>query len=99
VPVVVVMPSPRSRAVLHGKVLSNIAEVRARGARTIVVAEDGDDAVLPYAEHVIRVPRTPTLYSPLVTTVPLQVLAMEFALARGLDVDKPRNLAKSVTVE
>jgi glucosamine--fructose-6-phosphate aminotransferase (isomerizing) len=99
VPVVIVMPSPRSRGVLHRKVLSNIAEVRARGARTIVVAEDGDEAVLPYAEHVIRVPQTPSLYSALVTTVPLQVLAMEFALARGLDVDKPRNLAKSVTVE
>ncbi|HEX7355151.1 MAG TPA: glutamine--fructose-6-phosphate transaminase (isomerizing) [Mycobacteriales bacterium] len=98
-PVVVVMPSPRSRAVLHQKVLSNIAEVRARGARTIVVAEDGDDAVLPYATQVINVPQTPALYSPIVATVPLQVLAMEFALARGLDVDRPRNLAKSVTVE
>ena len=99
VPVVVVMPSPRSRGVLHSKVLSNIAEVRARGARTIVVAEDGDDAVLPYATDVIRVPRVPTLYSPIVTTVPMQVLAAEFALALGLDIDKPRNLAKSVTVE
>jgi glucosamine--fructose-6-phosphate aminotransferase (isomerizing) len=99
IPVVIVMPSPRSRANLHQKVLSNIAEVRARGARTIVVAEDGDDAVVPYAADVIRVPQTPLLYSPIVATVPLQVLAMEFALARGLDVDRPRNLAKSVTVE
>jgi glucosamine--fructose-6-phosphate aminotransferase (isomerizing) len=99
VPVVVVMPSPRSRSVLHSKVLSNIAEVRARGARTIVVAEDGDDAVIPYATDIIRVPRTPTLYSPMVTTVPMQVLAAEFALALGLNIDKPRNLAKSVTVE
>ncbi|HEV3053724.1 MAG TPA: glutamine--fructose-6-phosphate transaminase (isomerizing) [Solirubrobacteraceae bacterium] len=99
VPVVVVMPSPRSRAVLHAKVLSNIAEVTARGARTIVVAEDGDDAVTAYASDVIRVPRAPTLYSPIVTTIPMQVLAAEFALARGLDIDKPRNLAKSVTVE
>ena len=98
-PVVVVMPSARSRAVLHQKVLSNIAEVRARGARTIVVAEDGDEAVVPYAADLIRVPRAPLLYSPIVATVPLQVLAMEFALARGLDVDRPRNLAKSVTVE
>ena len=79
--------------------LSNIAEVRARGARTIVVAEDGDEAVTAYATDVIRVPRAPTLYSPIVTTVPMQVLAAEFALARGLDIDKPRNLAKSVTVE
>ncbi|HEV7208347.1 MAG TPA: glutamine--fructose-6-phosphate transaminase (isomerizing) [Mycobacteriales bacterium] len=98
-PVIVIMPSPRSRGVLHRKVLSNIQEVRARGARTIVVAEDGDEAVVPYASTLIRVPRTPTLYSPLVTSVPLQVLAASFALARGLDIDKPRNLAKSVTVE
>ena len=58
-PVVVVVPSPRGRESLHGKVVSNIQEVRARGARTIVIAEDGDEAVVPYADHVIRVPRTP----------------------------------------
>jgi glutamine---fructose-6-phosphate transaminase (isomerizing) len=98
-PVVVVMPSPRGRPVLHAKLLSNIQEVRARGARTIVLAEEGDTAVAPYAHHLIEVPRTPTLLSPLVTTVPLQVLAAEIAQARGYDVDKPRNLAKSVTVE
>jgi glucosamine--fructose-6-phosphate aminotransferase (isomerizing) len=98
-PVVVVMPSPRGRAVLHGKLLSNIQEIRARGARTIVVAEEGDTAVRPYAHHLLEVPRTPTLLAPLVTTVPLQVLAAEIAQARGYDVDKPRNLAKSVTVE
>ncbi len=98
-PVVVVMPSPHGRPVLHSKLLSNIQEVRARGARTIVIAEDGDSAVRPYAHHLIEVPRTPTLLSPLVTTVPLQVLAAEIAQARGYDVDKPRNLAKSVTVE
>ena len=98
-PVVVVMPSPRGRPVLHAKLLSNIQEIRARGARTVVVAETGDDAVRPYAHHLVAVPRTPTLLSPLVTTVPLQVLAAEIAQARGYDVDKPRNLAKSVTVE
>ncbi|MDP9428964.1 MAG: glutamine--fructose-6-phosphate transaminase (isomerizing) [Actinomycetota bacterium] len=98
-PVVVVVPSPRSRESVHGKVVSNIQEVRARGARTIVIAEDGDDDVLPYADHVIRVPRTPTLLAPVVTTVPLQVLACEIADTRGYDVDQPRNLAKSVTVE
>jgi glutamine---fructose-6-phosphate transaminase (isomerizing) len=98
-PVVVVMPSPRGRPVLHGKVLSNIQEIRARGARTIVIAEEGDNAVRPYANHLIEVPRTPTLLSPLVSTVPMQVLAAEIAQARGYDVDKPRNLAKSVTVE
>jgi glucosamine--fructose-6-phosphate aminotransferase (isomerizing) len=97
-PVVVVVP-PRARELLHGKVVSNIQEVRARGARTIVIAEEGDEDVVPYADHVIRVPRTPTLLAPVVTTVPLQVLACEIADTRGLDVDQPRNLAKSVTVE
>ncbi|WP_131748451.1 glutamine--fructose-6-phosphate transaminase (isomerizing) [Frankia sp. Cppng1_Ct_nod] len=98
-PVVIVVPSPRGRSHLHGKIVSNIQEVRARGARTIVIAEEGDTIVEPYAEHLIRVPATPTLLAPLVTTVPLQVFACELALARGLDVDQPRNLAKSVTVE
>ncbi|MFW3169984.1 glutamine--fructose-6-phosphate transaminase (isomerizing) [Geodermatophilus sp. CPCC 206100] len=98
-PVVVVVPSPRARESVHGKVVSNIQEVRARGARTIVIAEEGDEDVVPYADHVIRVPRTPTLMAPVVTTVPLQVLACEIADTRGYDVDQPRNLAKSVTVE
>jgi glucosamine--fructose-6-phosphate aminotransferase (isomerizing) len=98
-PVVCVVPSPAGRGVLHDKIVSNIQEVRARGARTIVIAEEGDDSVLPYADDLIRVPRTPTLLAPLVTTVPLQVLACEIATARGHDVDQPRNLAKSVTVE
>jgi glucosamine--fructose-6-phosphate aminotransferase (isomerizing) len=98
-PVVIVVPSPRSRESVHGKVVSNIQEVRARGARTIVIAEEGDEDVVPYADHLIRVPRTPTLLAPVVTTVPLQVLACEIAATRGLDVDQPRNLAKSVTVE
>jgi glucosamine--fructose-6-phosphate aminotransferase (isomerizing) len=98
-PVICVVPSPAGRGVLHDKIVSNIQEVRARGARTIVIAEDGDQAVLPYADHVILVPKTPTLLAPLVTTVPLQVFAAEVATARGHDVDQPRNLAKSVTVE
>ncbi|MFB9237428.1 glutamine--fructose-6-phosphate transaminase (isomerizing) [Plantactinospora siamensis] len=98
-PVVCVVPSPAGRGMLHDKIVSNIQEVRARGARTIVIAEEGDEAVLPYADHVIPVPRTPTLLAPLLTTVPLQVLAAEIAAARGHDVDQPRNLAKSVTVE
>ena len=84
---------------MYEKVVSNIQEVRARGAVTIVVAEEGDDEVVPYASHVIRVPRTASLLAPLVMTVPLQVFACELAMARGLDVDQPRNLAKSVTVE
>jgi glucosamine--fructose-6-phosphate aminotransferase (isomerizing) len=98
-PVFVVVPSPRGRDSLHSKVVSNIQEIRARGARTLVIAEDGDDDVLPYADEVIRVPQVPTLLAPLVTTVPLQVFACELATAKGLDVDQPRNLAKSVTVE
>jgi glucosamine--fructose-6-phosphate aminotransferase (isomerizing) len=98
-PVIVVVPSPRGRGVLHGKIVSNIQEVRARGAYTIVIAQEGDDAVVPYADEIIRVPVTPTLLAPLVTTVPLQVFACELATARGHDVDQPRNLAKSVTVE
>ncbi|MDI3405549.1 glutamine--fructose-6-phosphate transaminase (isomerizing) [Streptomyces cavernicola] len=99
VPVVVVVPSPRGRSVLHDKIVSNIQEIRARGARTIVIAEVGDEAVVPYADHLIRVPATPTLLQPLVATVPLQVFACELATARGNEVDQPRNLAKSVTVE
>jgi glucosamine--fructose-6-phosphate aminotransferase (isomerizing) len=99
VPVFVVVPPPRGRSVLHDKIVSNIQEVRARGARTIVIAEEGDDAVVPYADHLIRVPACPTLLQPLVAVVPLQVFACEMANMRGFDVDQPRNLAKSVTVE
>ncbi|HEY8728842.1 MAG TPA: glutamine--fructose-6-phosphate transaminase (isomerizing) [Acidothermaceae bacterium] len=98
-PVVVVMPSPSGRSVLHSKLLSNIQEVQARGARTIVIAEEGDDAVVPYADELIRVPAVPTLLQPLVSVIPLQVFACELATARGNNVDRPRNLAKSVTVE
>jgi glucosamine--fructose-6-phosphate aminotransferase (isomerizing) len=98
-PVVVVMPSPKGRAVLHPKLLSNIQEIRSRGARTIVIAEEGDETVRPYASHLLEIPAVPTLLQPLVSTVPLQVLAAEVARQRGYDIDKPRNLAKSVTVE
>ena len=99
VPVFVVVPPPRGRSVLHDKIVSNIQEVRARGARTVVIAEEGDDAVVPFADHLIRVPMCPTLLQPLVAVVPLQVFACEMANMRGFDVDQPRNLAKSVTVE
>ncbi|WP_175954706.1 glutamine--fructose-6-phosphate transaminase (isomerizing) [Schaalia sp. Marseille-Q2122] len=97
-PVIIVVPTPR-RPELHAKVISNIQEVRARGAHTIVVAEDGDTAVDQHAEVVFRVPAAPTLYAPLLAVVPLQLFACELASAKGLDVDQPRNLAKSVTVE
>ncbi|MDQ1295559.1 MAG: hypothetical protein QG608_3444 [Actinomycetota bacterium] len=98
-PVFVIVPSPRGKDSLHNKVVSSIQEINARGARTIVIAEDGDDEVLPFASEVIRIPQVPTLMAPLVSVVPLQVFACELATAKGLDVDQPRNLAKSVTVE
>ncbi|HEU5428025.1 MAG TPA: glutamine--fructose-6-phosphate transaminase (isomerizing) [Actinocrinis sp.] len=97
-PVVVVVPPP-SRPLLHDKIVSNIQEIRARGAKTIVIAQDGDSAVEAYADTLIWVPELPTLLQPLVATVPLQVFACALADAKGLDVDQPRNLAKSVTVE
>lgn len=98
-PVFVVVPSPRGRDSLHAKVVSNIQEVRARGAMTIVIAEEGDEAVREHAEHVFYIPETTTLLAPLLTTVPLQIFACALATAKGYDVDQPRNLAKSVTVE
>ena len=98
-PVVVITPSPVSDPLLHSKLLSNIREIQARGARTIVVAEEGDDTVAPFADFLVELPRVPKLFQPLVATVPLQILAAEIARCRGYDIDKPRNLAKSVTVE
>ena len=98
-PVFVVVPSPRSSAQIHPKVISNIQEIRARGARVIAIAEQGDAAVLPYADTVIPIPLADALFEPLLAVVPLQIFAMALASAKGLDVDQPRNLAKSVTVE
>jgi glucosamine--fructose-6-phosphate aminotransferase (isomerizing) len=98
-PVFVVVPSPRGSAKLHSKVVSNIQEIRARGARVIAIAEKGDAAVLPYADEVIPIPLVSPFLEPLLAVAPLQMFALELAAAKGLDVDKPRNLAKSVTVE
>jgi glucosamine--fructose-6-phosphate aminotransferase (isomerizing) len=98
VPVLCVVP-PRGRDQLHAKMLSGIQEVRARGARTICLAEEGDDLIEPYADELIRLPSVPVLLQPLVAVVPLQLFACELATAMGHDVDQPRNLAKSVTVE
>jgi len=98
-PVFVVVPSPRGSSVLHSKVVSNIQEIRARGARVIAIAEAGDAAVLPYADEVLRIPLADPLCEPFMQVVPLQIFALELAHAKGLDVDQPRNLAKSVTVE
>lgn len=94
-PVIVLAP----RHALQPKLVNNVQEVRARGARTIVIATDGDESVVPYADTLIRLPDTKSLLTPLLMIVPLQVLSAELAAALGLDVDQPRNLAKSVTVE
>ena len=98
-PVFVVMPPVEGRGVLHSKLVSNIQEIKARGARTIVIAEEGDEVVKPLADYFIPIPASTTLLQPLLATIPYQAFAAEVAAARGYDVDKPRNLAKSVTVE
>lgn len=99
-PVVVVVPSPRGVKVLHSKIVSNIQEIRARGAKTIVIAEEGDTAVEPFANWLIQIPESSSIMQPLLATVPLQFLAAFIARECGNeDIDKPRNLAKSVTVE
>jgi glucosamine--fructose-6-phosphate aminotransferase (isomerizing) len=97
--VFVVVPSPRDPKSLHKKVVSNIQEIRARGARVIAIAELGDVAVVPFADEVVRVPLAEPFFEPLLSVVPLHIFGMELATAKGLDVDQPRNLAKSVTVE
>ncbi|MFC7494612.1 MULTISPECIES: glutamine--fructose-6-phosphate transaminase (isomerizing) [unclassified Nocardioides] len=97
-PVLCVVP-PAGRDQLRDKMVSGIQEVRARGARTICLVEDGDDAITPYADRVVRLPRVPVLLQPLVAVVPLQLFACQLATLMGHDVDQPRNLAKSVTVE
>ncbi|WP_288832350.1 glutamine--fructose-6-phosphate transaminase (isomerizing) [uncultured Corynebacterium sp.] len=99
-PVVVIVPSPRGVSQLHSKIVSNIQEIRARGAKTIVIAEEGDTAVEPYANWLVRIPQSPTIMQPLLATVPLQFFSADIARENGNeDIDKPRNLAKSVTVE
>jgi glutamine---fructose-6-phosphate transaminase (isomerizing) len=97
-PVFCVVP-PQGRDMLHDKMTSGIQEVRARGARTIVLAEEGDEEVTPYADTIIRLPKVPTLLQPMLSVVPFQLFACELATSMGHDVDQPRNLAKSVTVE
>ena len=97
--VIVVVPSPRDPDSLHPKIVSNIQEIRARGARVIAIAEKGDAAVLPFADEVIPIPLASSLFEPFLAVVPLHIFSMELASAKGLDVDQPRNLAKSVTVE
>jgi glucosamine--fructose-6-phosphate aminotransferase (isomerizing) len=95
-PVIAIFPAGHEHG-LDEKMQSNIQEVKARGARVIVIAEEG--AQVDGAEHIIRIPVVSALFQPVLATVPLQVFAYEMAVARGNDVDQPRNLAKSVTVE
>ncbi len=97
-PVFCVVP-PRGRDQLHDKMIRAIQEIRARGARTLLLVEEDDPAVASYADSVIPLPRVPVLLQPLVAVVPLQLFACELASLLGHDVDQPRNLAKSVTVE
>ncbi len=97
-PVFCVVP-PRGRDQLHDKMVSAIQEIRARGARTIVLVEDDDHGIEEFAHTIIRLPRVPTLLQPVPAVVPLQLFACELASRLGHDVDQPRNLAKSVTVE
>ena len=94
--VIAILPTADEHA-LDEKMLSNIQEVKARGARIIVIANEGAEVI--GAEHIIRIPIASPLFQPVLATVPLQVFAYEIAVARGTDVDQPRNLAKSVTVE
>jgi glucosamine--fructose-6-phosphate aminotransferase (isomerizing) len=88
-----------TRCHVYPKMLSNIQEVKARGASVIAIVTEGDTEAARLADHVLEVPETPELLSPVVVTVPLQLLAYHVAVLRGCDVDQPRNLAKSVTVE
>ena len=98
-PVIVIVPSPRDADSLHPKIISNIQEIRARGAKVIAIAEQGDASVGDYAESVIFVPQTEPIFSAVLSVIPLQAFALALSTAKGLDVDQPRNLAKSVTVE
>jgi len=83
----------------YQKVLSNIQEVKARGGRVIAIATEGDEEIAEMVDHVIYVPQGSAFIQPLLTVIPLQLLSYYVATLRGCDVDRPRNLAKSVTVE
>jgi glucosamine--fructose-6-phosphate aminotransferase (isomerizing) len=94
-PVVFIAPKDE----IYEKVISNIEEVRARNGRVIVIADDDDEHVDRVANHVIRIPKTIPMLTPILASIPLQLLAYYIAVERGCNVDMPRNLAKSVTVE
>ena len=94
-PVVFIAPNDA----VYKKVVANMQEVKARGGRIIAITTAGNGDLSHLADHQLRVPQTDPLLSPIVTSIPLQLLAYDVAVARGCDVDRPRNLAKSVTVE
>ena len=96
---IVIVPSPEDPDSLHAKVISNIQEVKARGAEVIAIAEQGDEEAGKYAAEVFYVPEVQQMLRPVLSVIPLQIFALELSSAKGLDVDQPRNLAKSVTVE
>ena len=98
-PVIVIVPARRTPGSLQPKVISNIQEIKARGAKVIAIAEAGDTDVEKYADEVFYIPQTHPMMAAQLSVLPLQIFAMELATAKGLDVDQPRNLAKSVTVE
>ena len=83
----------------YEKMLSQIEQTKARGGVVVAVATDGDELLPPVADHIVWVPETPWMLYPVITSIPLQLLAYQIAVLRGADVDQPRNLAKSVTVE
>jgi glucosamine--fructose-6-phosphate aminotransferase (isomerizing) len=93
------VPSPSGDDSLHPKVISNIQEIKARGAKVIAIAETGDNQVEQFADEVFFIPMAHPTMVGVLSVIPLQTFALELASAKGLDVDQPRNLAKSVTVE
>ena len=98
-PVIVIVPAKDTPGSLQPKVISNIQEIKARGAKVIAIAEEGDQEVGNSADEVFFIPKTHPMMAAQLSVIPLQIFAMELATAKGLDVDQPRNLAKSVTVE
>ena len=94
-PVVVIATQDNS----YDKIVSNIQEVKARQGKVIAIVTEGDEVIKSMADHVLEVPQSHEAVSPLLTVIPLQLLSYHIAVMRGCDVDQPRNLAKSVTVE
>ena len=94
-PTVVIAPDDE----MHEKIISNIQQVKARGGSVIAIITKGDETIREIADHVLEIPQVPECLSAIITSIPLQLLAYHIAIKKGCDVDMPRNLAKSVTVE